>query len=55
MKPSRNDVTGDFIITSASNFAYRTGWDLIFGKKEKEVPVLPTEPDTSEEPKDEST
>ena len=30
---SQNDVTGDHIITKASNEVYRSGWDRIFGKK----------------------
>lgn len=30
---SQNDVTGDHIITKASNETYRSGWDRIFGKK----------------------
>ena len=30
---SRNDVTGDRLVTSASSDSYRAGWDTIFGKK----------------------
>lgn len=43
MNPTKNDVTGDFIITGASSENYRTGWDRIFGKKEElevEVPEV---------------
>ena len=34
MKPSKNEHTGDFLVTGASSDAYRTGWDMIFGKRE---------------------
>lgn len=30
---SKNDVTGDNIVTAASSEAYRSGWDRIFGAK----------------------
>jgi hypothetical protein len=45
VNPSKNDVTGDFIITGSSNNSYRSGWDLIWGNKkstesaEVETPV----------------
>ena len=30
---TRNDITGDALITGASTDSYRDGWDRIFGKK----------------------
>jgi hypothetical protein len=33
MNPTKNDITGDFLITGASTDKYREGWDRIFGKK----------------------
>lgn len=32
--PSRNDVTGDNLISRSNNDQYRNNWDRIFGKKE---------------------
>ncbi len=32
---SRNDITGDSILTKASSDAYRDNWDKIFGKRAK--------------------
>lgn len=29
-----NDITGDKLVSKASNDAYRDNWDAIFGKKE---------------------
>jgi hypothetical protein len=43
MKPSRNDITGDFMLTGATTDAYRDGWDRIFGSKKKEEPKKPEE------------
>lgn len=40
MNPTKNDITGDFLITGAASDKYREGWDRIFGKKE-----LPQEPE----------
>lgn len=34
---SRNDVTGDAIVSRASNSKYADGWELAFGKKNKSV------------------
>jgi len=34
---AKNDITGDPIATKKTSDAYRSGWDLIFGKKEPEV------------------
>lgn len=31
--PTRNDITGDTIVTKSTGNAYREGWDRIFGKK----------------------
>jgi len=36
MTTSRNDITGDPIITKNPSDAYRNGWDNIFGKKAEE-------------------
>jgi hypothetical protein len=33
---TRNDVTGDAIVSRASNQKYSDGWDRIFGKKNKD-------------------
>ena len=30
---NQNPITGDHMITKASNETYRTGWDRIFGEK----------------------
>ena len=38
MKPTRNDITGDFLVTGAASDAYRDGWERIFGKKKTEEP-----------------
>ena len=40
MNPTKNDITGDFLITGAASDKYREGWDRIFGKK-KELPQEP--------------
>ena len=31
---TKNDVTGDNLVTKDTTDAYRDGWDRIFGKKE---------------------
>lgn len=36
---TKNDITGDALVTKPSSDAYRDGWDRIFGKKETEKPV----------------
>lgn len=37
MKTERNPVTGDLLKTKTGNEdAYKSGWDLIWGKTEKE-------------------
>jgi hypothetical protein len=41
MKPTRNPVTGDFLITGAASDSYRDGWDRIFGKKKPEPTPAP--------------
>lgn len=46
---SRNDVTGDRLISRPSDETYRNNYDLIFGKK-KEQP--PTPPEVKPEDKD---
>jgi len=33
---SKNDITGDSIITKNTTDKYRDGWDRIFGKKKSE-------------------
>jgi hypothetical protein len=33
MTTSKNDITGDAMVSRTSNEMYRKGWDLIFGKK----------------------
>jgi hypothetical protein len=45
MKPSRNEHTGDFLITGANSDAYKSGWDLIWGSKKKVEEVQPAEVD----------
>ena len=37
MNPSKNDITGDFIISGASTNSFRDGWERTFGKKETQV------------------
>lgn len=37
---SKNDVTGDEIITDAPSEKFKSGWDLIWGKKESK-PIHP--------------
>jgi len=32
---SKNDVTGDSLVSKPTNKAYADGWDRIFGKKDK--------------------
>lgn len=46
---SKNDITGDSIATKNTNDAYRSGWDLIFGAKQKEVFHLRSHGDVNEE------
>ena len=31
--PTKNDITGDSLISKTSNDAYRDGWERIFGNK----------------------
>jgi len=33
---TQNPVTGDRLVSKASNQKYRDNWDAIFGKKDKE-------------------
>jgi len=40
---THNDITGDALITKASNENYRNNYDLIFGKKNKKPESVPTE------------
>ena len=35
---NQNPITGDHMITKASNETYRTGWDRIFGDKKAQKP-----------------
>jgi capsular polysaccharide biosynthesis protein len=35
MNPTRNPVTGDFMITGHATDAYKDGWERIFGNKNK--------------------
>ena len=42
---TRNDVTGDPLISKSPTDSYRDGWDRIFGKKpKKETPPKKKEP-----------
>ena len=42
--PSKNDITGDSLISKvSSNSKYADGWDRIFGKKQQQQPNIPTE------------
>lgn len=36
---TRNDVTGDSLVSKVSSEAYKANWDAIFGKK-KEAPKV---------------
>jgi hypothetical protein len=36
-KTARNDITGDFIASKPNNEQFEKNWDIIFGKKKKEV------------------
>lgn len=40
---SRNDVTGDRLVTKVGTSAYSEGWDRIFGKKPKVVELVVTD------------
>ena len=41
MATSRNDVTGDRLVSRVPSEEYKDGWDRIFGgNKEKEMPVV---------------
>lgn len=45
---STNDVTGDKLITKASNDSYRDNYDLIFRKKNVKLPEQKTAGDCEE-------
>ena len=34
---TRNDITGDALISKSATQSYRDGWDRIFGKKDETV------------------
>lgn len=34
---STNDITGDSIVTKATSEEYRNNYDLIFGKKDRDI------------------
>ena len=36
-KTSQNDITGDWLQSKPNNEQFEKNWDLIFGKKKKEV------------------
>tara|TARA_R110000868_G_scaffold274341_1_gene533623 strand:+ start:9287 stop:9481 length:195 start_codon:yes stop_codon:yes gene_type:complete len=36
-KTARNDVTGDWLQSKPNNEQFEKNWDLIFGKKKKDV------------------
>jgi hypothetical protein len=36
-KTARNDVTGDWLQSKPNNEQFEKNWDLIFGKKKKEI------------------
>ena len=36
-KTARNDVTGDWLQSKPNNEQFEKNWDVIFGKKKKEV------------------
>ena len=36
-KTARNDITGDWLQSKPNNEQFEKNWDLIFGKKKKEV------------------
>jgi hypothetical protein len=36
---SRNDITGDALVSKSATESYRDGWDRIFGKKPTPAPV----------------
>jgi hypothetical protein len=36
-KTARNDVTGDWLQSKPNNKQFEKNWDLIFGKKKKEI------------------
>jgi len=45
---TKNDITGDSLITKAANENYRNNYDLIFGKKNGELPKQETTGDSEE-------
>jgi hypothetical protein len=53
VNPSKNEVTGDFIITGSSNNSYRSGWDLIWGNKKNEEKKIEIPPELLDENEDE--
>jgi len=48
---SRNDVTGDNLISRTNNDQYRSNWDRIFGKKDEESKVEETKTEENKEEK----
>jgi len=36
-KTARNDVTGDWLQSKPNNEQFEKNWDIVFGKKKKEV------------------
>ena len=49
---SKNDITGDSLVSKKPTEAYRNGWDQIFGKKNRDFEVaIPFCPPKAQEPK----
>lgn len=46
-----NDITGDKLVTKTTNDDYRSGWDRIFGNKNKKTEDTQPEQVTTEESK----
>lgn len=44
---TKNEITGDPLVTKSSTDAYRDGWDRIFGRKKKVTPEPVVERDTA--------
>lgn len=50
--PSRNDITGDTLISKSATEAYRDGWDRIFGNKARKPEDLEKKEEVKKEKKD---
>jgi len=47
-KTSQNDITGDWMQSKPNSEQFEKNWDLIFGKKKKELPEYELNKSTGE-------